>query len=132
MTDARQCGGQEQLTTLLPYKEERVKVRFNVVSESVGELERDKDLVEDKLLRVSRIYQHTQTHPLVHLYVMATCVIRGKVVYMRQFCGQMFEPHPWTDREPTAQERIAERIQQTLKQEALRLGLTVRAGIIEE
>src|SRR5919108_16051 len=101
-----------------------MKVRFNVVSEFVEELEVDKELVEDKILRVSRIYQQAKTAPLVNLSVVATCVVRGKIVYLRQFCGQMFEPHPGTDQEPTAQERIAERIQYTLQQEATRLGLS--------
>jgi hypothetical protein len=109
-----------------------MKVRFNVVSEFVAELELDKDAVEEGILRVSRLYEHTQTVPLVYLYVIATAVVRGKLVYLRQFCGQMFTRHPGVEHEPTVQERTAERIQETLSQEAVRLGFTIRAGVLEE
>ena len=132
MAYSRHGEVQTKLTTLFPYGGTRMKVRFNVVSEFVEELELDKDVVEDKILRVSRLYEHTHTAPLVHLYVLATAVVRSKIVYLRQFCGQMFDRHPGVEHEPTTQERTAERIQETLTQEAARLGFTIRAGVLEE
>ena len=106
-----------------------MKVCFHTVSEFIGEIEEDIGLVEDKILRVTRMYQQTKTAPLVHLYTIATCIVHGRVVELRQFCGQIFHPHPGVDQEPT---RLAARLEETLKQEAARLGLTVRAGIVED
>ncbi len=109
-----------------------MKVCFHMVSEFIGEIEEDIDLVEDKILRVTRTYQETNSAPLVHLYTVATCVVRGKIVELRQYCGQMFPPHTGVDQKPTSQERLTARLEETLKQEAARLGLTLRAGILED
>lgn len=108
-----------------------MKVRFSVVSEFIAELETDTALIEDNILRVTVCYQPVRDLPVTQLSVVAGCVIRGKIVELRQDCGQMFAPQAGTERS-TAPERLAERLQATLTQEAARLGLTIRAGILED
>jgi len=110
-----------------------MKVRFSMVSEFIAELETDTDLIEDKILRVAVLYQPVRGVPVVQLFVVAGCVVRGKIVELRQDCGQMLAPFPGVAREELhAQERLAERLQATLKKEAERLGFTLRAGVLED
>lgn len=109
-----------------------MKVLFHQVSDFVEELEQDAHLVENKILRVACLYEQEQALLLVRLVVVATCIIRGKVVRLRQGCGPMLTPHPGVERRPTAVEALAHRLQETLRQEGTRLGLSLRAGIYEE
>ena len=110
-----------------------MKVRFSMVSEFIAELETDTDLIEDKMLRVTVLYQPLRGLPVVQLFVVAGCVMRGKIVELRQDCGQMLTPFPGVEREEVhVQERLAERLHATLKKEAERLGLTLRAGVLED
>src|SRR5437870_2695785 len=101
-----------------------MKVQFSVVSEFIQELEADKDLIEDQILRMSLLYQQVRDLPVVQLFVVAGCVIRGKIIELRQDCGHTFAPFPGTERHVTNEERMAARLQDTLRQEAARLGLT--------
>jgi hypothetical protein len=109
-----------------------MKVMFHQVSEFVEELEQDAHLVENKILRVACLYEQEKAMPLVRLVVVATCIIRGKVVTLRQGCGQMLTPHPGVAQRPAPVEALAHRLQETLRQEGARLGLSLRAGIYEE
>jgi hypothetical protein len=78
------------------------------------------------------LYQPVRDLPVVQLFVVAGCVIRGKLVELRQDCGQMFVPQAGVERHLTNEERLAERLQATLREEAARLGLTLRGGVFEE
>lgn len=109
-----------------------MKVRCSVVSEFMQELETEKEFIAEKILRMSLLYQQVRDLPVVQLFVVAGCVIRGKIVELRQDCGHMFAPCPGTERHVTNEERLAERLQDTLRQEAAQLGLTMRGGILEE
>jgi hypothetical protein len=109
-----------------------MKVQFSVVSEFTQDLEADKELIEDKILRMTLLYQQVRDLPVVQLFVVASCVIRGKIVELRLDCGQMFAPHAGTERQPTNEERLAEQLQATIREEAVRLGLTLRGGVFEE
>jgi hypothetical protein len=109
-----------------------MKVTFSVVSEFMQDLEADKECIEDKILRVSLVYQQVRDLPVVQLSVVAGCIIRSKIVELRLDCGQMFAPQAGMERHFTNEVRLAEQLQATLREEAARLGLTLRGGVLEE
>lgn len=96
------------------------------------ELEANKDLIEEKILRMSLLYQQVRDLPVVQLFVVAGCVMRGEIVELRQDCGHMFAPLPGTEQHVTNEERLAARLQDTRRQEAARLGFIMRGGVLEE
>jgi hypothetical protein len=107
-----------------------MKVRFSTIDEFLAELALEPALVEDKILRMTRVYESMRTAPLMHLYVVAGVVIRGKLVELRQFCGQVMEVAHELE---SNQRRLAqaEALLVRLRMEATRLGLQVRAGVFD-
>ena len=88
-----------------------MKVQFSVVSEFIQELETEQEFIEEKILRMALLYQQVRDLPVVQLFVVAGCVIRGKIIELRQDCGHMLAPCPGTGRHVTNEERLAERLQ---------------------
>jgi hypothetical protein len=117
-----------------------MKVRFSTIEEFLAELQLDAPIHDtsvggvwdEHILRVTRQYHPTPHVPLEHLFVLATCGIRGKVVELRQPCGQVMRiPHGESHALNEPVEARADALLDDLRRAALALGLEVRAGVYE-
>ena len=76
-----------------------------------------------KIVRTLQGRDPVQDLPVVQLFVVASCVIRGKIVELRLDCGQMFAPQAGMERHFTHEVRLAEQLQATIREEAIRVVL---------
>ena len=68
------------------------KVRFSVVEEFLAELAAEPQAVEDRIVRVTLNYQQSPQVPFVyHLSVVASFLAHGKLVYLKQACGDVWQ-----------------------------------------
>jgi hypothetical protein len=116
-----------------------MKVRFSIIEEFLAELRLDTPVEDtsvggvwdEHILRVTRTYEQTKQPIILHCHVLATCVIRDKIVELRQYCGQIWDV---TDHEPPSNAETqtrAEALLAQLREAAEALGLEVRAGVYE-
>lgn len=106
-----------------------MKVRFSTLDEYVEEITKDADHIEDRIIRITAVYEPTTTAPIISAYAVAHCLIRGKIVELRQFCGQWLDvPHEDQISQHT-QQRAMDAMAQ-MRTEAVQLNLDVRAGIV--
>jgi len=69
-----------------------MKVRFSVVEEFVAELEAEQNHVEDNIVRATYQYEQSTSVPLIyHMSVVAGFAVRGKLVYVKQACGDVWQ-----------------------------------------
>ncbi|SRR5712692_4178942 len=103
-------------------------VRFNVPDEFLAELETDQPLVQRGIVRITHLYRDSKLRPVIrHLSVVATTRIGDDVVCCECYCGDLWQMED-NDRKVTAR---AAQIRQELEEGCARLGLHVRAGIVE-
>ena len=110
-----------------------MKVCFRIVEEFLEEIREDAALVEDGMVRVTRLYRDAQPPPLMHLYMVAGAVIRGKVVELRQYCGQVFAvaPDQYNREVNEKPEAFAGEVIGRVRAESEQLGFEVRSGFFE-
>jgi hypothetical protein len=84
---------------------------------------------DERILRVTRSYEQTQQPIVLHCHVLATCVIRGKVVELRQYCGQLWDVKGHEPPSNAKTQACAEALLTQLQEAAAELGLEVRAGV---
>jgi hypothetical protein len=100
-----------------------VKVNFHDPDEFLGEIRKDHDRIDRKLLRVT--VRRRYAPPFVHVAVVATAVVGNSVVTLEHRVGEVFAGDE-------AGSPIPGKIQATLDRltaEAELLGLEVRAGV---
>lgn len=105
-------------------------VKFTRVEEFLTELSRDQGKIARNILRLTNLYQPSKASPnLLHLWVVATCVVAGDIVRLDRFCGTIWRLHQDRDKEVYEQ---AAQVQRELEARCQELGLEVRAGMFEE
>jgi len=103
-------------------------VRFNIPDEFLAELEKDQPLVQRGIVRITHLYRDSTFSPIIrHLSVVATTRIGDDVVRCEWYCGDLWQMED-NDKKVTAK---AAHIRRELEEGCARLGLHVRAGIVE-
>jgi hypothetical protein len=103
-------------------------VRFTDVNEFLENLDKDRQHVERRIVRVTNLYQPSRLTPSTqHLSVVATARIAGEIVRLEVYCGDLW--HLGRDDAVIAK---ATAVQQTLVDACARLDLDVRPGVITE
>jgi maltose-binding protein MalE len=107
-----------------------MKVRFSVVEEFLAELDEEQNHVEDSIVRITYQYEQSTSVPFIyHMRVVAGFVVRGKLVYLKQACGDVWQGQGRAP-ETQAKEKAAE-IAAQIEAKAGELNLSVRHGIFE-
>jgi hypothetical protein len=107
------------------------QVKFSRVEEWLEELEREGGQVEDSIVRLTYRFEPTEISFISNMYLMASFVVRGRLVYVRQLCGQRMQSAP--DDEPLTRatmqrsRELAAKIETALAQ----YGLQQREGVFE-
>lgn len=109
-----------------------MRVKFSTADEFLAELttEAAKLEVEDGILRLTYTYRQDPHIPLAYLSVIAGVVVRGKVVELNHYVGQVMtgtELHEGSNRVKAK----AEIIRANIEAKARELDLEVRAGMFE-
>ena len=101
-----------------------VEVRFNSHKEFLEELERDKELVDGGIVRLTCRQTPFERIPSHHFYqVVATALVGQKLVKLETFCGD-----DW-NHEHKPPER-ARQVMRELEEGLKALGLEVRPGVL--
>lgn len=105
-----------------------MRVKFSTVDEFLEELTKEASSlqVEDGIVRLTYVQQQAKGAPYILLSVYAGAVIRGKIVELRQYVGDLWRMPQDTDLKATA-----ETIKAKIIEKARDLDLEVRAGIFE-
>jgi hypothetical protein len=103
-------------------------VQFNDVHEFLENLDKDRDLVERRIVRVTNLYRQSKlTASIQHLSVLATARISGEIVRLEVYCGDL-----WNLGSDQATLEKASGVQRTVTDECARLNLDVRVGLITD
>jgi len=102
-------------------------VRFNDVNEFLENLDKDRDLVDRRIVHVTNLYRASKlTASIQHLSVLATARISGEIVRLEVYCGDLWGiTH---QDEPVLAK--ADRVKGDLMEGAGSLDLDIRAGMI--
>jgi hypothetical protein len=103
-------------------------VRFYAVDEFLDELERDAAEAERGIVRLTNIYASSATLPFRHLSVVATYAVRGVVVRLERYVGDLVGTRTHDD--PVVDRATG--IQRTIEAKVRDLGLEIRAGTLED
>ncbi len=107
-----------------------MKVRFRVVEEFLAELEAEQNHVEDSIVRLTFQYEQSKQVPfLYHMSVVAGFAVRGKLVYLKQVCGDLMQGQDTEGNYKTKQK--AEAIAAQVEEKGQALNLFVRRGMFE-
>jgi hypothetical protein len=112
-----------------------VKVKFSTADEFLAELTKECTsssgpyTIDDQILRLTYSYRQDPHAPLRYLSVVAGVVIRGKIVELHQYVGELMEidEHQGSIRIKAR----AEQIRAAVEAKARELNLEVRAGMFE-
>ena len=108
-------------------------VKFNAPSEFLTELEKDKPLIERGLVRLTNLFRtHTSVASLQHWSVVATAKIGSDLVRLEYHCGSLWRLGGPADPAGQQVRETAARIHTEIAEACQRLGLEVRAGMLEE
>ena len=93
-----------------------MKVKFSVVEEFLEELRHEHKEVEDSIVRVTfRYEQSPQVLFVYHMSVVAGFMVRGKLIELKQACGDITKPPSEHDAKTRARaEQIAGQIENVL------------------
>jgi hypothetical protein len=70
-----------------------MKVTFSVVEEFLEELHHEQKEVEDSIVRVTFRYEQSPQVPFVYyMSVVAGFLVRGKLIELKQACGDIMKP----------------------------------------
>jgi hypothetical protein len=106
-----------------------MRVKFSTADEFLQELYEERGQVEDGILRLTFLHQQDTKLGLDSLSVYAGVIVRGKIVELRQFIGQLWHTG---NTEQDAQIRArAEMIRANIEAKARDLALEIRAGMFE-
>ena len=112
-----------------------MKVVFNVVNEFVEELRleaQDPEAITERVLCLTNLYQGVKELPsLQSLTVVAGIVVRGTLLELRYYCGDVMHGAPEWPSNKDARVKAKETVD-WLKSEAVQLRLTVRKGMYSE
>jgi hypothetical protein len=107
-----------------------MKVRFSVVEEFLADLEAEKDHIEDSIVRLTYQYEQSTSVPFIyHMRIVAGVVVRGKLVYLKQACGDVWQGQGAAP-DTQAKDRAAA-IAAQIEAKAASLNLSVRHGVFE-
>ena len=108
-----------------------MKVRFSVVEEFLDELRLEQHEVEDEIVRQTCQYEQSQQVPfLFYLSVVAGFVVRGKLIELKQACGDILQCPPETAGNQKARAK-AERITQQIENAVEGMNLALRRSVFE-
>ena len=102
-------------------------IKFNSPSEFIEELQKDKELVERGIVRLTNLARDTQALPIRHLSVVATYKVKGEIVRLEKFCGQLWGHEP----EDSQAYGRAQGAHDTIKSACRAFGLEIRSGVYE-
>jgi hypothetical protein len=112
-----------------------MKIKFSSADEFLAELTKECTsssgpyAIDDQILRLTYSYRQDPHVPLRYLSVVAGVVIRGKIVELHQYVGELMDvPH---NEGSTKVKARAEIIRANIEATARELHLEVRAGIFE-
>jgi hypothetical protein len=93
-----------------------MRVHFSVVEEFLEELRHEHTEVEDAIVRVTFRYEQSPQVPFVyHMSVVAGFLVRGKLIELKQSCGDITKPPGEHDAKTRARaEQIAGQIENVL------------------
>jgi len=121
-----------------------MKVQFNAVEEFLAELRADVDLIDRKVVRVTKTFRMLP-HGAQEIAIVATAVIGGEkivlngkgfeppvfIVRLDRFIGNVFFPREPVEEDKKVVER-ASQIAGEIENELQKMGMTVRAGVYSE
>jgi hypothetical protein len=109
-----------------------VKVKFSTADEFLAELTKEAKLneVDDSILRLTYSYRQDRHIPLAYLSVVAGVVIRGKIVELNQYVGEVMTGAELHDGSSRVKAK-AEIIRVNIEAKARELNLEIRAGMFE-
>ena len=113
-----------------------MKVKFSTADEFLAELAKEccsasgPYAIDDQILRLTYSYRQDPHVPLRYLSVVAGVVIRGKVVELHQYVGEIMGDPAIHEASRTVKSR-AEQIRAAVEAKARELQLDVRAGMFE-
>ena len=112
-----------------------MRVKFSTADEFLDELTKECSsssgpyAVDDQILRLTYAYRHDSQLPLKYLNVVAGVIVRGKIVELNQYVGQVVDmPEHEGSLRVKAQAAI---ILANIEAKARELNLEVRAGVFE-
>jgi len=104
-------------------------VKFNSAPEFLKELEKDKDKVERKIVRLVYVWTPTKFSPNIqHLSVVATARVEGLVYRLDRYCGDVWG----IEHQDESVQKKAEETSKQIEEGCLALGLEVRGGLFEQ
>jgi hypothetical protein len=113
-----------------------MKVKFSTADEFLAELSKECNsasgpyAVADQILRLTFSYRQDPHVPLRYLTVIAGVIIRGKIVELHQYIGEIMGDPTIHEASRTVKGR-AEQIRAAVEAKARELQLDVRAGMFE-
>ena len=113
-----------------------MRVKFSTADEFLAELTKECEsssgpyAIDDQILRLTYSYRQDPHVPLRYLSVVAGVVIRGKVVELHQYVGEIMADPAIHEASRHVKGR-AEAIRIAIERKARELQLDVRAGIFE-
>ena len=113
-----------------------MKVKFSTADEFLAELSKECNsasgpyAIEDQILRLTYSYRQDPHVPLRYLSVVAGMVIRGKIVELHQYVGEIMGD-PVIHKASRNIKGRAEAIRVAIENKARELQLEVRAGMFE-
>jgi hypothetical protein len=113
-----------------------MKVKFSTADEFLKELEKECSsssgsfAIDDQILRLTYSYRQDPHVPVQYLSVVAGVVIRGKIVELHQYVGQMMADPAIHEASRNVKGR-AEAIRAAVEAKSRELQLDVRAGMFE-
>jgi hypothetical protein len=112
-----------------------VRVKFSNADEFLAELTKECTsssgpyAIDDQILRLTYSYRQDPHIPLRYLSVVAGVVIRGKIVELHQYVGELMEME--VHQSSIRVKERAEMLRTTIEAKAHELNLEVRAGMFE-
>lgn len=105
-----------------------MNVRFSVVEEFLDELRYEQHEVEDEIVRLTFNYEQMKGMSFVyHMSVIAGFVVRGKLVYLKQACGDVWK----ADETSVKVRQRADDIAQQIEAHVEGMNLALRRGVFE-
>ena len=111
-----------------------MRVRFSVVEEFLDELRHEQKEAEDNSVRVTFRYEQSPQVPFIyHMSVVAGFIVRGKLIELKQQCGDVMKPPSEQAAKTRARaEQVAHQIENVIV--ALNrdgMGFALRRGVFE-
>ncbi len=107
-----------------------MRVLFNEPKEFLEELSKEAGNVDRRIVRITWLFRQEKNLPLTHVSLVATARIHDDVVRLEARCGTVMAG--CTHDEAGQLDAKAREIESLVQEECRRLGLDVRAGILED